>query len=72
MTVLIVDDSPRFRELIRSILTDLVDGGDQGGRVRVRLEGHPARHAAAAHPLRRLLNDWKAELTDSRYEGALR
>jgi CheY-like chemotaxis protein len=25
MTVLIVDDSPRFRELIRSILTDLVD-----------------------------------------------
>jgi CheY-like chemotaxis protein len=25
MTVLIVDDSPRFRGLIRSILTDLVD-----------------------------------------------
>jgi CheY-like chemotaxis protein len=25
MTVLIVDDSPRFRELLRSILTDLVD-----------------------------------------------
>jgi CheY-like chemotaxis protein len=25
MTALIVDDSPRFRELLRSILTDLVD-----------------------------------------------